>query len=256
MMPNLVLEKKFSTQSSLHRLTEYLYNSLNNSHIVGLVALDLKKAFDTVDHKILLEKLHYYEIENKELCWFESYLSNRSQIPCINGTLSDAQTITTGVFILYINDITSCLKHSTVNMYADDTCFYISSTKIEYVISTLQEDIDHIYEWLCANRLSLNVQKTECMIICNYQKRGFLETTELNLQVNNEALSQTDHCKYLGTTIDSNLNFKQHISDIILKCNKAIGVMKRCSNYIPSDTLKNLYNTLMLPHLDYCSTTL
>ena len=256
--------KKFSTQTSLHRLTEFLYNSLNNSKIIGMVALDLQKAFDTVDHCILLEKLNYYGVKQNEQKWFSSYLCNRTQISNINSVNSDTDLIKTGMpqgsilgpllFILYINDLPGCFRYCEVNMYADDTAFYFAHHDIDKVSEALNHDIGKVYKWLCANKLSLHVGKTNSLLICNYQKRLFLPKTELNVNLNCNSLIQCDHLSYLGVNIDSNMNFDSEIDKLVKKVNRAIGVLKYCSTYVSLETRKTLYNSLVLPHFDYCST--
>ena len=137
--------KSHSTQTSLLRMTERVYSSLNSGHFVGMVALDLKKAFDTVNHEILIDKLDYYGVHGATKLWFKDYLSNRSQYAAINGQLSDSKQIRTGVpqgsilgsllFIIYVNDIPVCINSSEANMYADDTAFYYSNTKLSEVDS-------------------------------------------------------------------------------------------------------------------------
>ena len=256
--------KKFSTQTSLHRLTEYIYKSLDNGKIVGMVALDLQKAFDTVDHCILLEKLNHYGIKDKSHKWFSSYLKNRKQFACINSTKSDSNYINTGVpqgsilgpllFILYINDLPGCFNHCEVNMYADDTAFYFAHQDMDEVSDALNQDLSKVYKWLCANKLSLHVGKTNTLLICNHQKRNFLPRTELQVNLNENIISQNDHLSYLGVHIDSSINFNTHIDMLVKKVNKAIGALKYCSAFVNVETRKTLYNSLVLPHFDYCAT--
>jgi len=256
--------KKFSTQTSLHRLTEFIYESLNNSKIVGMVALDLQKAFDTVDHSILLDKLECYGFKNNSHRWFSSYLHNRSQLACVNAINSDTACITTGVpqgsilgpllFIAYINDLPGCFRHCEVNMYADDTAFYFAHQNVDEVSDALNQDLSNVYKWLCANKLSLHVGKTSSLLICNHQKRRFLPTTELSVNLNETQITQNDQLSYLGVDIDCNMNFNSQIDTLVKKVNKAIGILKYCSNFVSRDTQKTLYNSLVLPHFDYCFT--
>ena len=133
--------KGHSTQTSLLRLTENVLDLVENGSTVGMIALDLKKAFDTVNHKILLQKMDYYGVRGPELAWFSDYLSNRHQQALINGHISDSRTIDTGVpqgsilgpllFIMYVNDLSASLQSSSVNMYADDTAFYFGHPDTE-----------------------------------------------------------------------------------------------------------------------------
>jgi hypothetical protein len=209
--------KNFSTQSGLHRLTEYIYEALNNSEVVGMVAIDLKKAFDTVDHSILLQKLEHYGVRHVPFKWFNSYLSNRSQISLVNSTQSDIGFIRTGVpqgsilgpllFILYINDLPGCLKKCEANMYADDTAFYIKNKDKNLVSESLNADIINVHSWLCSNKLSLHVGKTNVILICNHQKVRFLDSTNLEIKLNGDELNQTDSICYLGVDIDHRCSF-------------------------------------------------
>ena len=114
--------KNHWTQTSLHKLTEQLYQGIYDGKIIGMKALDLRKAFDTVDHEILLQKMQHYGIKNHSLAWFQSYLSHRTQTACINGTVSSPEKLTTGVpqgsilrpllFLFCIND----LRKSSANI--------------------------------------------------------------------------------------------------------------------------------------------
>ena len=145
----------------------------------AVVFLDLKKAFDTVDHEILLRKLQYYGIRRTSLKWFASYLDNRTQICDINCCKSTPKLLSCGpqgtilgplLFLLYINDLPNCLQFSQTRMYADDTSLTFASTDVNHLNNCLNYDLSKVYTWLSANKLTLNLTKTEFMLIASRQK--------------------------------------------------------------------------------------
>jgi hypothetical protein len=245
-------------------MTEYVFSELHKGNVVGLVALDLKKAFDTVNHHILLSKMKLYGVDQKELAWFTSYLNNRQQVCCLDACSSDPLTIDCGVpqgsilgpllFILYVNDLPRCFSQCQVNIYADDTAFYVAKRTVNEINQILQTELDQVHNWLCANKLSLHVGETASMLLCSRQKRPHLQNQHLSLNVQNEEIGQVEGLKYLGVHIDQNLNFNKHIDDVCKKLRRALGVLRRASPFINQATRVTLYNTLMLPHFEYCCT--
>ena len=163
--------KLHSTLTCLIKSTDEWYSALDNRQLVGLVLIDLKKAFDTVDHNILCQKLEHYGLRGRELAWFKYYLSNRKQYCTINGVESKLMDINIGVpqgsclgpllFIFYINDLPQAVKNSTVAMYADDTSLSYRSGDIRQLSEVMNKDLTTIVEWLKGNKLSLNVSKTK-----------------------------------------------------------------------------------------------
>ena len=150
---------------------EDIYHSSNQGGIVGLVALDLRKAFDNVNHAILLHKLSYYGINST---WFKSYLSDRTQIAYINGQSSESLHVETGVpqgsilgpllFLVYLNYLPTSLKYCRVNMYADDTAFYTyDHHNISDITHMLKSDLCDVSKWLDANKLSLHIGNMSSM---------------------------------------------------------------------------------------------
>jgi hypothetical protein len=259
--------KHHSTQTSLHNIIEDIYNSTNGGGQVGLVALDLRKAFDTVNHAILTQKLSYYGVHGVNLNWFKSYLNERSQISNINGSFSNPLNVHTGVpqgsilgpllFIIYINDLSMSLDQCSVNMYADDTAFYTKghiANDTHAIICTLQSDLCNVSEWLDANKLSLHIGKTACMLFCSKQKRRHVMEKTLDLSLHGQEIEQVKMYKYLGVTIDEDLTFNIHVDNVIKKINRSLGVLKRASPYVPLSNRITLYNTIVLPHFDYCCT--
>ena len=228
--------------------------------LTGVVFLDLKKAFDTVDHTILLKKLTTFNIGPLTVNWFKSYLSDRLQAIKSNGTKSNYLPITCGVpqgsilgpllFILYINDLYTFLTDSTVSLYADDTALYTSAkTQIEIKL-TLQIELTIVCEWLKANKLTLNSNKTKYVI---FGTRQTLTTKpDLNLKVGNDQIDRVTSMKYLGVILDDHLTFDEHITYIINKASKKLGVLRRAREYLNKSTKILLYKSLVLPHLDYC----
>ena len=141
----------------------------------SVVFLDLEKAFETVDHDILLSKLNLYGITDVTQKWFSSYLDNRTQKCVVNGSLSEYCTLKCGIlqgtilgpllFLLYINDLPNCLSHSVPRMYADDTYLTYSNSNVHSIQSSLNGNLVNINRWLIANRLILNMTKTEFILI-------------------------------------------------------------------------------------------
>ncbi len=164
---------KLSTSTALALFTDRILENNDNGHLTASVFLDLSKAFDTVDHAILLHKLRSVRLDDNSLRWFEfeSYLTSRQQITSINNTLSSSLSVLVGVpqgsilgpllFIIYINDMPNVVKHCKIILYADDTLLYYSSTSAKDIEKYVNEDLNLISQWLDENMLTLNCKKIE-----------------------------------------------------------------------------------------------
>ena len=160
---------------------------------MGVVFIDLIKAFDTVDHDILCRKLEYYGIQQQQLAWFKSYLSNRKQFSRVNGVDSSVEGINVVVpqgsclgpllFPFYINDLPQAVRKSTVSMYADDASLCHQSSDITQLNEAINSDLAQVEKWLKGNKLSLNVMKTHSMLISTKPKHKLWKIKE-NLFLN------------------------------------------------------------------------
>ena len=179
--------------------------------------LDLKKAFDTVNHQILLDKLYAHGIRNNMYEWFKSYLANRSQYVIYNKSKSEVKNITHGVpqgsilgpllFILYINDFSRASDLLFSILFADDTSVFIEGQSYTGVIETLTKELKKIECWLNSNKLTPNIKKTHYMIF----HRSRIKTNHLKLTMYNHIIIETSSLKFLGVIIDNNLTWHEHI---------------------------------------------
>ena len=166
--------KQYSTNHALLSIVEKIRSALDKNMYSCGVFIDLEKAFDTVNHRILLSKLYHYGIRGNANSWFSSYLIHRSQTVTINEETSSKKLITCGVpqgsilgpllFLIYINDMNHSVKYSTVYHFADDTNLLYSDKTVKKLKTALNKDLASLYDWLCANRLSINAGKTEFIV--------------------------------------------------------------------------------------------
>ena len=227
----------------------------------GSVMIDLSKAFDTIDHSIVLDKLCAYGARGTELMWFADYLSGRSQQVMLNGVTSEWSKVVKGVpqgsilgpllFIIFVNDLPDVVEHSTVNLYADDTAIYTSGKDPGEVGLLLEQDLHRVANWITSNRLMMNVAKTQLMVVSSRSKQQLAES--VRVRIGEEELSRQDSVKYLGGEIDRGLCWKQHIEMVRQKCFARLASIRRAGRYLPWQTRRMLYQSLVLPHLDYCA---
>ena len=211
-----------STVTALLETTNKWSVNIDNGLLNGVVFIDLKKAFDTIDHKILLQKLAHYGVDQNSSTWFRSYLSDRTQRCHVNGHLSSNQSIKFGVpqgsiigpllFLVYINDLPNCLNDGSSSMYADDTNISFQSSNLDELEKIMISDLSRLNIWLKANRLSLNIAKTEYMIIGTRQKLITQDLNKINVRVDDTPIKRVQHTKSLGLIIDDNLQWKNHIN--------------------------------------------
>ena len=255
-----------STVTHLLKNTDDWYSGLDLNKLVGLTFIDLKKAFDTVDHEILCKKLEHYGIQQRELTWSRSYLFNRKQFCRVNGISSKLEKIDVGVpqgsclgpllFLISINDLPHAVQNSVVSMYADDTSLCYQASDIETLNKAINNDLLQLETWLKGNKLSLNVAKTNSMLISTKQKHKILKNRDedLKLKIRKKELEVIQKTKYLGVTIDNSLNWKEHIKTVSTKVSKAIGFLRHSKTFLPQETLKTLYKGIVEPHFRYrCS---
>ena len=250
-----------STEYASLELIDRVINDIENKNISIAIFLDLSKAFDTLDHKILLYKLNYYGITNTELQWFSSYLTNRSQYVEFNNAKSNMLNITTGVpqgsilgpllFLIYVNDINHTTSYFKFIMYADDTTLITTLQNNNAGIQANQDDIhnnlDAVTEWLTLNKLSLNVAKTRFML---FHARG-KNVNQLvpDIKIANQTVARTENFDFLGLTINENLSWTPHVNKISNKISRATGLIRVLKRYLPDYILRIIYYSLVQSHL-------
>ena len=254
---------KHSTETALLSSTnEWLFN-MDRGLLSGVLFLDLKKAFDTVDHHILLSKLELYGIKGTSLKRFESYLFGRNQICSVNSRMSSVRQLKCGVpqgsnlgpilFLLYINDFPNCLETTKANLFADDTnlsCEGFSPYEIEI---KLNKDIENVHRWLTANKLSLNMKKTEFMIIGSRHHLTTIENSPV-LTLGGNNVKRVFQKKSLGMILDEQLKWDKHNDKQCKIISNNIALLKRARSFVSRDSLIKMYNAVVWPHFNYCST--
>ncbi len=236
-----------STESAVLHFVNNVYKYLEEKYYVFGVFLDLSKAFDSLNHKILLDKLQHIGIRGLPLQLFSSYLQNISQYVFLNITKGVPQGSVLGpiLFIIYMNNIINASSRFKFTMYVDDTNLLIADKDITSLHLHLSSELNSVSQWLKSNELKLNVKKTNCIFFQNRSLKNYLPPVQLE----GESLIQVSRTKFLGVRIDENLNWKFHIDDVCLKLSKLCGVLCKIRNNLTAESLLSIYYTLCYPHL-------
>jgi len=251
---------KYSTKLALLDSVDDILDSLDKKQYVAAIFFDLSKAFDSLDRNILLHKLYHYGIRGPMHSWISSYLSNRSQYVILNNTQSTILNVDYGVpqgsvlgpllFLIYINDIGNIPNLSAnPKIFADDTNIFINAPNLNKLNSDCQDAIDKISDWMLANRLTVNYEKTNYMIFCPDKQHK--DSLVLNLNINNKLINKVTSIKYLGIYIDENLTWKTHIEDLCQSLRKYVGIFYQLSLKLPQKILKMLYFALIYSRILY-----
>ena len=249
--------KKHSTNHALTDITETIRQALDNKKFACGVFVDLQKAFDTVNHDILIAKLDHYGIRGLANDWFSSYLKNRSQFVSILGYNSSTKPVNHGVpqgsvlgpllFLIYINDLHSSIKKSKVYHFADDTNLLNINKSPKKMQKEVNFDLKILYKWLLANKISLNCDKTEIIF---FHKPGE-SAPNLKIKMNGHRIVPSKKLRYLGIYLDETLNGGFHCQILSKKLKRANGMLCKARHYISKDDLKILYYALFSSHLIY-----
>ena len=222
-------QKGKSTELAILDLQAKIISSLEKGEIPCYIFLDFAKAFDTVNHSILLQKLQYYGIRGHVLDWFTSFLNGRKQCVSLQSTNSDFITISNGVpqgsvlgpllFLIYINDIAEVSSTLTFFLFADDTSVFFSHKNQNDLENILNTELEKLSDWLTANKLSLNVGKSNVLL---FRPKNAKNELKSKLTINGEKLEEKFFAKYLGILIDNKLTFNNqtdHIKKKLIKSN-------------------------------------
>ena len=222
----------------------------------------MKKAFDTVDHQILLSKLELHGIKGQALTLLKSYLTNRNQKCQMKNSFPSERLIKCGVpqgsilgplfFVLYINDLPHCLNKTKPRLFADDTNLTASANSMTDLEAAVNSDLENLRKWLIANKLSLNVAKTEFMLIGSKLMIKNISNSHPNVFIENNQIKQVHECKNLGVTIDQHLSWKNNTENICKKVTAGISAIRRIKPFVDQDTLILIYNAIVRPYFDYC----
>ena len=248
---------KMSTTHAITNHLTYLYDKLEHDNFVMSIFVDFKKAFDCVDHDILLSKLRYYGIRGLPYNWFQSYLQDRRQYTVVGDSRSTLKNVTCGVpqgsnlgpllFLIFINDLPNCSDMFQFTLFADDSTLTATFHRDETEITNkVNDELIYVNYWLMANKIAINADKTK-YIAFTYRRQ-----TMLNLiRIGDIRIRETTDIKFLGVYLDRSLTFKNHVKYISSKLAKSIGILNKLKYYLPLIVMKTLYRTFIQPYLLY-----
>ena len=261
--------KDHSTIACLLNIVEDIRDNIEKGKQTGLVSIDLSKAFDTVDHGILLTKLKLMGLQPAAMKWFENYLQGRKQRVKYNDEVSSDKEVKHGVpqgsvlgpllFVIYINDLPNVLKNSKIAMYADDTTIYCSGSDGEEISKKLEGDLARIDNFFSQNKLKLNKEKCHLTV---FGKKKQVCDSDVSITIGGSALVPEETVELLGVTLDNTLNWKGHIDKVYDKCSKEMNFIQKATKGLHWETKITIFNSLIMSKINYgdvlydsCNTT-
>ena len=252
-------QKDTSTSHALLDQLQYIYDSLDDGNYVFSLFLDFRKAFDCIDHNILLQKLYHYGYRGPIHRLLQSYLSNRYQYTVVNGQTSSNRLITHGVpqgsnlgpllFLFFINDLPNFSTLFKFIMFADDCTISTNiphNCNLPHFMELINSELKSLFNWTNANKLSLNMNKTH-FIVFSYR----MEPTLPPVMLGNCEVDRVQKTRFLGVVLDERVSFKPHIDSIAAKLSKTVGILHRIKYLLPPSILRLIYNSFALPHISY-----
>ena len=249
---------RHSTATAILDLIHKINQAIDNKEYALTIFIDLTKAFDVIDHYLLLQKLHFYGIRGTPLKLLSSFLFGRKQMTVINGVQSDLKEIKCGVpqgsilgpllFLIYINDLPNSTENLHYILFADDTSIFCKSSDPQTLYNHLNIQLLSISKWMKANKLILNIDKT------NYMLFGTRTTIQphFNLIYSNKIINRVSTTKFLGVHIDEKLSWNHHINNLCQILSRNVGILYKLQ-FLPQNVLKMLYHSFITAHVNYCS---
>ena len=251
--------KNHSTEHALIEVIDQIRLNLDSNQMTCGIFIDLSKAFDTVNHQILMDKLEHYGIRGKAHELFKSYLSNRKQFVTIEKCKSQTRSISCGVpqgsvlgplfFLIFINDLPNCCPSGNVRIFADDTNVFFHSKNIDELITMGRNILTELNTWLGANKLTLNTEKSS-FIIFKSAKKKILQLPE-HIEFLNYKIKRTTHIKFLGLTLEQNLTWNHQINEICNKLKRLFHIFYNIRDYLSKENIKTIYYTLIYSRIKY-----
>jgi hypothetical protein len=255
--------KGHSCHTSLISLVDQWLKNINDNKYCGVLFIDFKKAFDVIDHDLLIRKLSLYRFSVSTLKFINSYLTNRQQCVIANTTTSALKTLKYGVpqgsvlgpllFTLYINDLPLHIQADS-ELFADDTTIHTSNVSIKQLIPSLQESAYTLNKWTEQNHMAIHPQKTKFMLITTRQKRQNLRLKLPPININNQIIDEVNDHKVLGVTVDNNLSWSEHVSVLSKNISQKVYQLSKIKHYLDLHSRKLFFLAYIQSSIDYAST--
>ena len=257
--------KLHSTETLNLFISDKILKSMDDKEVVAVILLDLSKAFDSIDHVLLLKKLQVLGVSDDALCWFKSYLTGRQQVVRIGSTVSETRTLNHGVpqgsilgpmlFNIYINDLPMVSKNGNLKSYVDDSKLLLSFSinEVNSAVAQLNEDLRRVVSWCSLNSLLINPNKTKLLV---FATRYMLKQIPADFHILplGKKLFPVTSATDLGVTLDSGLTYDEHVTKLVSSCVGSLCQINRARHLFDMKTLILLINALVFSKLYYCST--
>lgn len=251
---------KHSTKTAFISLMDFVCCERETGNVVLIVFIDFTKAFDMIDHQILLEKLRmHFNFDETVVQWMATYLDDRRQCVRIGSSYSELSSITSGVpqgstlgpllFLLYLNDIHNSVKHARVYLYADDAALVFSERSLNELVRVANSDLVSLFQYTEGNRMYINFNKSKTMLFD--PKFSNRNTDDIVIEINNHKLENVKTFKYLGYHLDNRFSFRDEVDVLASKLSRCASVIARCRAFLDSYCLKSIFDCLAISYINY-----